>query len=133
MDDILLGVAIVVLFGPTLLAEDVDKLTENPRIVEMNQIAQKKRSQHDKVELELDEECCHMAQEWANYMAENNQFRHGKKEQIIAYGYPNANAAFKGWMNSRGHRRWMLSNSKKCGWGCQQSKKGEWYWVGVFR
>ena len=133
MDDILLGVAIVVLFGPTLLAEDIEKLTENPRIVEMNQIAQEKRLQNGKSELELDEECCQIAQEWANYMAENRKFHHGKKEQIIAYGYRDANAAFRGWMNSRGHRRWMLSNSKKCGWGCQQSEKGTWYWVGVFR
>ena len=48
MDDILLGIAIVVLFGPTLLAEDIEKLTENSRIVEMNQVAQEKRQRNGK-------------------------------------------------------------------------------------
>jgi len=38
-----------------------------------------------------------------------------------------------GWMNSSGHREWMLSDSKLCGWGYQVSSDGTKYWVGVFR
>ena len=127
---------VALLVSVLAVVDQKEKLVDHPAIIEMHKIANEKRSQCKQCKrppLELDEECCQVAQEWANYMAENRKFHHGKKEQIIAYGYRDANAAFRGWMNSRGHRRWMLSNSKKCGWGCQKSAKGTWYWVGVFR
>lgn len=81
----------------------------------------------------LDEECCDVAQNWANYMAKYNSFAHGGGEQIIAVGYNTPEAAFGGWMASSGHRYWVLSDTEKCGWGVARSASGRWYWVGAFR
>jgi len=129
----MLSFACVMLCSSIALAEEEQQLRVHPKIVEMNKIAQGLRLHNGKLILELDEGCCRMAQRWANRMANRRKFRHGKDDQIIARGYKNARAAFRAWMKSNGHRRWMLSDSKKCGWGCQKCKNGKWYWVGVFR
>ena len=107
-----------------------EKLSEHPVIVKMHQEALRVRGGR---QIELDEECCQIAQRWANHMARTRSFRHGGGEQIIARGYRTVKACFAGWMGSRGHRRWVLSNSDKCGWGHQRSPSGHCYWVGVFR
>ena len=113
------------------------KLIDNPTIIAMHQVANEKRSQCKKCkrsELELNEKCCRMAQEWANHMAKVDKRYHGKNDQIIASGYKDIQTVFSAWMKSNGHRTWILKrNITKCGWGCQQSKGGTWYWVGVFR
>ena len=116
------------------VADDDTELTLNPTIIRMHKEAQRQRKKYNKPSLRLDEECCELAQAWANYMADNKQFHHGGDEQIIARGYKNIKPLFRGWMNSDSHRTWIL-NSKftKCGWGCQQSEGGMLYWVGVFR
>ncbi len=90
------------------------------------------RRQYSLPELELDENCCKIAQRWANYMARTGAFHHGGGEQIIAYG-SDFDGVFNMWMNSAGHRFWILSKSRKCGWGYQVSSDGTPYWVGVFR
>ena len=116
------------------VADGDEPLTEHPTIIEMHEEAQRQRRRYNRAELKLDEECCRMAQEWANYMVNNGNFHHGKNDQIIARGYKSIKSVFKGWMSSGGHRSWILNNkSTKCGWGCQQSKGGRLYWVGVFR
>ena len=107
-----------------------EKLSEHPTIVQMHQEAVRLRGGRP---IELDEECCRIAQRWANNMARTRSFRHGGGEQIIAQGYRNVKACFAGWMGSSGHRRWVLSKSDKCGWGFQRSSTGHNYWVGVFR
>ena len=116
------------------VAADDEALIVHPTIIEMHEEAQRQRKKYNKAELKLDEECCQMAQKWANYMATNSKFHHGKNDQIIARGYKSVTLVFRGWMNSGGHRSWILNNkSTKCGWGCQRSKGGTMYWVGVFR
>jgi len=129
----MLSFVCVMLCSSIVLSEEERQLRVHSKIIEMNKIAQGLREQHEKLILELDEKCCRIAQEWANHMAKKSKFHHGKHEQIIARGYKDVHTTFKAWMKSRGHRKWMLSNSKKCGWGCQKSKSGKWYWVGVFR
>ena len=109
---------------------DKEKLSEHPAIVKMHQEALRVRGGRP---IELDEECCQIAQRWADRMARTRSFRHGGGEQIIAQGYRTIKACFAGWMGSSGHRRWVLSNSDKCGWGYQRSSSGHCYWVGVFR
>lgn len=106
------------------------KLSEQQTIQEMQKEAIRVRGGR---EIVLDEECCKIAQRWANYMARSGRFGHGGGEQIIAHGYPSVRACFAGWMNSPGHRAWVLSNSARCGWGFQRSASGHCYWVGVFR
>ena len=127
----------MLLFITMLLALNVgdeEKISKRPEIIQMHFLGTKKRTKNKRKPLALDEECCIMAQEWANYMAKTGKFHHGKKDQIISRGYQSTDHAFRSWMNSSGHRYWLLSKqSTKCGWGCQQSKGGTWYWVGVFR
>lgn len=107
-----------------------EKLSEHPTILKMHQEAVRVRGGRT---IELDEECCRIAQRWANHMARTRSFRHGGGEQIIAQGYPTVRACFSGWMNSSGHRAWILRNSDRCGWGHQVSSNGHTYWAGVFR
>lgn len=125
------------LFITMLLAlnvADEEKISKRPEIIQMHFLGTKKRTKNKRKPLALDEECCIMAQKWANYMAKTGKFYHGKNDQIISRGYQSTDHAFRSWMNSSGHRYWLLSKqSTKCGWGCQQSKGGTWYWVGVFR
>jgi hypothetical protein len=126
----------VILLTTMLLGAEADKenekqkLSEHPTIVEMHQEAVRVRGGRH---IELDEECCRIAQRWANQMARTRSFRHGGGEQIIAQGYRTVKACFAGWMGSSGHRAWVLSNSDMCGWGFQRSSTGHNYWVGVFR
>lgn len=107
-------------------------LCRHASIVRMHKEGMKWRRRYGKGELKLDENCCRIAQRWANYMARNNAFHHGGGEQIIAYG-SGFQGVFVMWMKSPGHRSWLLSNSTKCGWGYQKSADGTPYWVGVFR
>ena len=81
----------------------------------------------------LDEKCCKIAQDWADYMAKHHYFNHGGGEQIIAVGYKDAPSAFRGWMSSSGHRYWLLSDTDRSGWGAAKSSTGRLYWVGAFR
>jgi uncharacterized protein YkwD len=126
----------VILLTTVLLGAEAEKenekakLAEHPTIVKMHEEALRLRGGR---QIELDEECCRIAQRWANQMARTRYFRHGGGEQIIAQGYPTIKACFAGWMGSSGHRRWVLSKSDKCGWGFQRSSTGHCYWVGVFR
>jgi len=107
-----------------------EKLSAHPTMRAMHQEAIRRRGGRP---IELDEECCQIAQRWANHMARTRSFGHGGGEQIIARGYPTVQACFSGWMNSPGHRSWILRKSDRCGWGFQRSSGGHCYWVGVFR
>lgn len=130
-------VLILLCFACGLLAsyasgEDA-KLASNARIVAMHVEAQSLREKHGLPEQELDERCCRIAQRWANRMAKEKHMRHGGGEQIIARGYPTVRKCFSAWMNSSGHRAWVLCKKDLCGWGCQKSSSGQWYYAGVFR
>lgn len=92
------------------------------------------RAKYRKTKLQLDGKKCRLAQEWAAELARTGNFRHGRHDQIIARGYRSTGSAFRGWMNSSGHRAWILrSSNTSAGWGHAISKKGTHYWVGVFR
>lgn len=109
-------------------------ISEYPIIKMMHEEAVKVRKENNiNEELVLDEECCKIAQRWANHMAETNSMYHGGGEQIIAMGYDTPQLTMKAWRNSSGHWAWLGSKSKFCGWGCQKSSNGTWYWAGVFR
>ena len=122
------AIFLVILLGAA--KPETKKLSEHSTIVSMHKEALKRRGGRA---IELDEECCKIAQEWADHMAKTRQFRHGGQEQIIAQGYSTVKSCFDGWMDSSGHRRIILSYSKKCGWGFRRSSTGHTYWVGVFR
>jgi len=110
--------------------QEVALLSEGETIVQMHEEAIRRRGGRGIV---LDEECCRIAQRWANYMASTDRFGHGGGEQIIAQ-CASVNRCFSLWIASSGHRRWVLSNSYRCGWGCARSlRTGKIYYAGVFR
>lgn len=106
------------------------ELSDHPTIREMHREAVSRRGGRA---IALDEECCRIAQRWANTMARTGKFRHGGGEQIIAKGYRSVEACFDGWMTSRGHRAWVLTSKTRAGWGYQRSASGRCYWAGAFR
>lgn len=108
-------------------------VSEQPKIVEMQQVATQLREDRGLESQKLDEELCKLSQKWAEYLAKNHYFYHGGGENIIAMGYTTPEAAFNGWLSSSGHRYWVLSGTDQCGWGAAQSSNGTWYWVGAFR
>lgn len=124
-----------VFFALTTLspADEGKRLVEFPIIRSLHEIAQSHRARSGLREQDLDEECCQIAQQHANWMASRNTMAHGPNDQIIAYGYDTPQAALAGWMGSSGHRAWVLSGSQRAGWGAQQAANGTWYWCGVFR
>ena len=107
--------------------------TEDPMATTMHKEAMKHRKRYNLKPQVLDEECCRIAQKWAEQMASQHSMYHGGGEQIIAVGYATPESAFRGWMASSGHRYWVLSGTDKCGWGAAQSSTGRWYWAGAFR
>lgn len=99
----------------------------------MHRTAMRHRIANGLREQRLCDECTAIAQAHANWMAANHNMSHGGGEQIIAMGQPTPEAAMQAWMNSSGHRYWMLSGTTRAGWGCQRSSSGAYYWAGVFR
>lgn len=112
---------------------DGTHVTSNETIQAMHAEAQRLRVANGRHVQTLDAECCIIAQRWANHMAACGSMYHGGGEQIIAYGDSTISGCFRRWMNSGGHRAWVLGGAQLCGYGCQRSRSGQWYWAGVFR
>ena len=126
----LLALACSVMF---LAAAPQPPLTENTQIQAMYAAANRHRAQYGLPNQALDEELCRVAQRWAENMAARHSMYHGGGEQIIAMGYPNAEACVQGWIHSPGHRVWVLSRNARVGFGCATSSTGQLYYAGVYR
>ena len=111
----------------------VEVLAVPPVTLKMQQESTRIRKEYNLKPQVLDEECCKIAQDWADYMAKHHYFNHGGGENIIAVGYENVPDAFRGWMSSSGHRYWLLSDADLSGWGAAKSSTGRWYWAGAFK
>jgi uncharacterized protein YkwD len=60
-------------------------------------------------------------------------YRYGRLAENVALGYPNAESAVQGWMNSSGHRRNILdSGVEETGIGIARSSAGGLYYCQVF-
>lgn len=69
-------------------------------------------------------------------MAETGSFEHdsGNFAENIAYGYPDATAVHKGWMESTGHRNnRMNAGHTEYGIGLCKKADGTLYWTERFR
>ena len=119
-----------VMMMPVAAEKPAERLIEHPMIKRMHQWNAYYRGG---TAPKLDERLCRLAQQHANYMARTGDFNHGQNDQIIAYGTSRVGATFSMWMNSPGHRFWVMSNSRRCGFGCQISANGTYYWVGCYR
>tara|TARA_R100000742_G_C4278876_1_gene102334 strand:- start:1178 stop:1594 length:417 start_codon:yes stop_codon:yes gene_type:complete len=116
-----------------LLAISTINQAQNETSKKLYEICCLKRKAQNLSVQKLDKELCQIADKWAKYLADNNRFHHGGGEQIIARGYSSPTAAINAWMNSQGHRRWLLCNRTHVGFGFAKSKNGHPYYVGVFR
>ncbi|WP_437202359.1 CAP domain-containing protein [Planctomicrobium sp. SH664] len=108
-------------------------LGQNPRIQEMYSASCRFRAQAGMPTQVLDEELCKIAQRWANTMAAQNSMYHGGGEQVIGRGYANGTACVQGWINSPGHRAFVMGGSTRVGFGCQRAANGQWFYAGVYR
>ena len=60
-------------------------------------------------------------------------YRYGRLAENVALGYPNAETAVQGWMNSSGHRRNILDGGvEETGIGIARSSAGGLYYCQVF-
>jgi uncharacterized protein YkwD len=126
----------VVFLGAAFLLTEPqpEKLVEHPGIQQLHAAAIRVREQAGiTTHYVLDEECCKLAQQHANWMAANHSMQHGVHDQIIASGYSTIPAALNGWRNSGGHWSWLAGRSQLCGFGYQRSSSGQWFYCGVFR
>lgn len=134
-----LGSLALTIFGSAILlmgaeSSSVSKpLTENGLIQQMYSSATNHRARSGLFAQNLDERLCQQAQAWANNMANRNMMYHGGGEQVVGYGYGSPEACVQGWINSPGHRMWVLGRNSSCGFGVQRSWSGSWYYAGVFR
>ena len=119
--------------GADSSSESAAKISDYQVIRSLHKESVRWRSRYGLPAQELDEQCCQIAQSWANRMANDRWMRHGGGEQVIAQGYSSPQAAMQAWMASPGHRYWLLCSRGRCGFGCAKSKDGRWYWAGVFR
>lgn len=112
----------------------IPRLVDNQEIKAIYDAAMLQRVRHGLPMQELDEAYCRLAQNWANHMAATGFMRHGGGEEIVAWSSdPRELAAecIRMWMGSTGHRRWVLSGSRLCGYAVARSKSGT-YWAGEF-
>lgn len=87
-----------------------------------------------------------VAQNWANHMAKNKDYRHnpnfatqiwatpgwvGSVAENIAAGQNDGTAAVKSWVNSAGHRKNILSDVNRVGLGVAKDRAGKFYYVQV--
>lgn len=108
-------------------------LTENSMIQAMHAAATNQRARYGLFAQQLDESLCQQAQNWANNMANRNVMYHGGGEQVVAHGYSSPAACIQGWINSPGHRVWVLGRNSRCGFGVQRSWSGSYFYAGVYR
>lgn len=77
---------------------------------------------------------CGLCQAWANHMATTGIFAHSKSggEHIIAKGQSSAREVIQDWLNSPGHRAYLLSRNTSVGWGVAAGRDGKMVWSGAF-
>ena len=108
------------------------------------------RAQDGEKPLAINPRLMSAAQDYAEYLARTGKFSHtaegtpGQREsesgykhhasgENIAVGQTSAAAVVKGWMNSEGHRKNILSkNFNEVGFGVAKGKNGRIYWVTDF-
>ena len=106
---------------------------DDPTTQAIHRAACKWRTQYGMTHQRLDEHCCVLAQQHADYMARHEWYEHGRHDQVINRGSRSSAACVSSWIYSAPHREWMLSGHRQCGWGHAVSRSGTHYWVGVFR
>ncbi|WP_437192728.1 CAP domain-containing protein [Planctomicrobium sp. SH527] len=116
-----------------LAATPAQPLSQNSMIQSMHSAASQQRARHGLPAQRLDENLCNVAQRWAQNMAARDVMYHGGGEQVVAVGYPNAASCIQGWINSSGHRVWVLGRNGSCGFGSARSASGRMYYAGVYR
>jgi len=123
------------------------------RALQIVELTNAEREKSDLEPLVMNPKLSRLAQLKAEDMARNGYFSHTSptygsafdmmKSQGISYrsagenlakGQPSAQSAMKGWMNSSGHRKNILSSKySEIGVGIAENGKGTIYWVQIFK
>ena len=107
---------------------------KGPSLTErLHAVAQSHRERSGLPRQELDPNLNAISQRWAERMASENSMYHGGGENIVAYGTSTPEATIQMWINSPGHRAFVLGGNQRAGWGAARAKNGTWYWAGAFR
>jgi len=115
------------------LVPGIPTAAHDPDTVAMHECAMQWRRHYGLAVQSLDEDCCRMAQRHATRMARFEHYDHGPDDQVITIGYRTPRSAVRSWVYSPPHLAWLLSGTKKAGWGHAVSPTGQHYWCGVFR
>ena len=118
------------LLALALVAADT---TGHPGIRQLHGIHSRLRSNRGLAAQTLCPRLCSRAQGWADTMAKQGSFRHsgmGVRENI-AMGHRSCGSVMRGWMDSEGHRRNLMSGGSRVGFGYQRAGNGQVYWVSL--
>jgi hypothetical protein len=66
-------------------------------------------------------------------MAASRSMFHGGQDNCVCYGPTTAAGAIGMWLGSPPHRAFLMSGTRKAGWGAAQTKNGAWYYAAAFR
>jgi hypothetical protein len=113
----------VVMFASSARATDPVQLT-----AELNAV----RAAHGLPPVATDPGLCATCQSWSSHLAATGRFHHGGGDHIIARGQSSAREVIQSWMNSPGHRSWLLSANASVGWGVALGRDGTYTWAGAF-
>ena len=132
------------------IAPTKPEFSETPPAVEPKEVDpilemhNKERSKRGLDELSLDRDMCSYAQKHAESMSKSNRLYHSSMSALlkasegssvaenIAWGQESEEEVMKSWMTSSGHKRNILGNYKKMGFGSSKAKDGTIYWCVVF-
>lgn len=83
--------------------------------------------------LTTDPALCTTCQTWSMHLSSTGRFYHGGGEHVIARGQSSAREVVRDWLNSPGHRAWLMSStSTSVGWGVSTDARGQYTWAGAF-
>lgn len=91
------------------------------------------RAKHGLPPVTTDSSLCATCQSWSVHLAATGRFYHGGQgEHIIAKGQSSAREVIQDWLNSPGHRAYLLSRNTSVGWGVATGRDGKMVWSGAF-
>ena len=110
-------------------------LCQHPTLVAMLEKSNNWRAQYGLQKQPVSPYLTELAQNHANWMANNGRFQHNYDHpypEIIYWNARSVESAFDGWMQSPPHRAILLDGSTHVGYGYAIAPTGETYWCGIF-
>lgn len=121
------------LFAAVAMGDEPQKFDPTDQQILLHAEAQRHRVANGRDAQELDAELCRICQSHAERMAASRSMFHGGQDNVVCWGASTPVSAIGMWCNSAPHNAWLLSSTRRAGWGAAQSSGGTWYWAGAFR